>query len=77
MTARFSSGHELSMQMAEIGTGGQGAAMNVAQLVGALTQNSFDEVTLESLDVDVDIDYGFDAFEIISARLDRSTAQRP
>jgi len=73
--ARFSSGHEITINSAEIGLGGQGAALNMAQLVGAMTQNTLEPVTLESLNATIDIDYGFDAFQIMSARLDRATAQ--
>ncbi|MGB1124977.1 MAG: SpoIVB peptidase S55 domain-containing protein [Phycisphaeraceae bacterium] len=72
--AKFSSGHEIDMQSAAIGAGGQVAAMEIAQLVGMLTQNPFEEVTLESLEATVDIDYGFDAYQIMSAQLSKTTA---
>lgn len=74
MTAKFSGGHEISMQSAQIGTGGQGAAVAMAQLVGAVTQNPFEEITLESIDTTIDIDYGLDAYEIFSAKLNKTTA---
>lgn len=72
--ARFSSGHELEMESAAVGAGGMAAAMEVAQLVGMLTQNPFEEVTLESLETTIDIDYGFDAYQLMSAKLDKTTA---
>ncbi len=72
--AKFSSGHEIEMQSAAVGAGGMAAAMEVAQLVGMLTQNPFQEVSLESLVTTVDIDYGFDAYELMSAQLNKTTA---
>jgi len=72
--AKFSTGHELSIESATIGAGGRAAAMDIAQLVGQLTQNPFEEVALESLSAEIDIDYGIDAYEIMSARLDKTTA---
>jgi hypothetical protein len=72
--ATFSSGHEIEMKSAAIGAGGQAAAMEVAQLVGMLTQNPFEEVTLKSLEATVDIDYGFDAYQLMSAQLNKTTA---
>jgi hypothetical protein len=72
--ASFSSGHEIEMQSAAVGAGGAAAAMEVAQLVGMLTQNPFEEVKLEGLEVAVDIDYGFDAYQVMSAQLDKTTA---
>lgn len=72
--AKFSSGHEIAMQSAAIGAGGSAAAMEVAQLVGMITQNPFEAVTLDSLEVDVDIDYGFDAYQVMNAKLNKTTA---
>ena len=72
--AKFSTGHELDIESATVGAGGQAAAMDIAQLVGTLTQNPFEEVTLESLTATIDIDYGIDAYEIMTARLDKTTA---
>ena len=72
--AKFSSGHEIEMESAAIGAGGQAAAVEVAQLVGMITQNPFEEVTLESLEANVNIEYGFDAYELMSAQLSKTTA---
>ncbi|MFK7790647.1 MAG: SpoIVB peptidase S55 domain-containing protein [Phycisphaeraceae bacterium] len=72
--AKFSSGHEIEMESAAVGAGGSAAAMEVAQLVGMITQNPFEEVKLDSLEVSVDIDYGFDAYQIMSAQLNKTTA---
>ncbi len=72
---KFSSGHEIEMESAAIGAGGMAAAMEVAQLVGMITQNPFEEVTLESLETTVNIEYGFDAYQIMSAQLNKTTAQ--
>ena len=72
--AKFSSGHELEIESAVIGAGGAAAAAEIAQLVGTLTQNPFEEVTLESIEAKVDIDYGFDAYQVMTAQLDKTTA---
>ena len=72
--AKFSSGHEIELESAAVGAGGIVAAMEIAQLVGMLTQNPFEEVTLESLDATVDIEYGFDAYQLMSAQLNKTTA---
>lgn len=72
--AKFSSGHELELESATIGAGGMAAAMEIAQLVGTLTQNPFEEVTLESLETTIDIEYGFDAYQLMSAHLSKTTA---
>ncbi|MEM9111143.1 MAG: SpoIVB peptidase S55 domain-containing protein [Planctomycetota bacterium] len=72
--AKFSSGHEIEMESAAIGAGGQAAAMEVAQLVGMITQNPFEEVELESLEATVNIEYGFDAYQLMSAKLNKTTA---
>ena len=72
--ATFSSGHVIELQTAAVGGGGQAPAIEVAQLVGMITQNPFEEVTLDSLDVTVDIDYGFKAYQIMSAKLNKTTA---
>ncbi|MGB0768585.1 MAG: hypothetical protein ACPGYV_12870, partial [Phycisphaeraceae bacterium] len=72
--ATFSTGHELELSSATIGAGGRAAAMDIAQLVGVLTQNPFEEVTLDKLETTIDIDYGLDAYQVMSARLDKTTA---
>lgn len=72
--AKFSSGHELEMESAAVGAGGMAPAMEIAQLVGMLTQNPFEEVTLESLETVIDIEYGFDAYQLMSASLNKTTA---
>lgn len=74
-TAKFSTGHEITLKSAAIGGGGQVAAGNVAQLVGSLTQNPFEPVELESLKTTVDIEYGLDAYQLQSAKLSKTTAQ--
>lgn len=73
-TVKFSGGHELQLKSAAIGTGGQDAAMGIAQIVGALTQNPFEQILLEDVKTTIDIDYGLDAYEIANAKLNQTTA---
>ncbi|MEM9021073.1 MAG: hypothetical protein AAGC44_10955 [Planctomycetota bacterium] len=72
--ATFSGDRELTLDSADLNTGGMGAATDMVQLIGAITQNPFEKVTLEGLEVEIDIDYGMEAWQINSVRLDRATA---
>lgn len=72
-TAKFSSGHEMTLTSTAIGAGGQAAALGTAQLVGAMTQNPFEAVTLESIGTTIDIDYGQDAYELLSFKPSKTT----
>jgi hypothetical protein len=71
---KFSTGDELELKSAAIGAGGQAAAMDIMQVVGSLTQSPFEEVELESVNATIDIDYGLDAYEIFTAKLNQTTA---
>ena len=71
---KFTGGHELELKSAAVGVGGQLAALDIMQVVGSLTQSPFEEVKLQSVHSTIDIDYGMDAYEILSAKLDKSTA---
>lgn len=73
-TAKFTGGHELTINSADLNAGGMGAAADMVQLVGSITQNPFEKIELESIDVEIDIDYGIDGWQISSLRLDRPTA---
>jgi len=73
-TAKFSGDRELSLVSADINAGGMGAASDMVQLVGSITQNPFEKVSLEGIDVEININYGLDAWQINSVRLDRATA---
>ncbi len=73
-TVKFTGGHELELKSATVGGGGQAAAMDTALLVGSVTQNPFEEIKLESVSTTVDINYGEDAYDIFSAKLDKTAA---
>ena len=73
-TVKFSSGHEMNFKSASVGVGAQTAAVDIATVVGALTQNSFQQVSLESVRTTIDIDYGLDLYQLFSAKLDKTTA---
>lgn len=68
---KFSSGHEFEFDSAAVGAGGGAAAMFLSTVIGAMTENPFEKVELESVDTTVDVDYGFDAYEVFSAKLDK------
>lgn len=70
----FTQGHELEIKSAEIGTAGRGTAVATAQLIGALTENPFEPIELKSVKTTVDIAYGVDMFQIVSAKLNQPTA---
>jgi len=71
---KFSTGHELTIQSASVGDGAQSAAMSIASVVGSLTQNTFEDVELESVNTTIDIDYGLDVQQLFSAKLSKTTA---
>ncbi|MFI4860465.1 MAG: SpoIVB peptidase S55 domain-containing protein [Phycisphaerales bacterium JB063] len=73
-SASFSGGRSIGLNTQAVNGGANAAAAMVAQLVGAITQNPFEEVTLEGLELTVDMDYGLDVYEILSARADRTAA---
>lgn len=73
--AKFSSGHEVEVSSSAIGPGGSAAAMLTSMVVGMVMDNPFEEVKLESVEATADIDYGFDAYEMISAKLEQTTAE--
>ncbi|MEM9415752.1 MAG: SpoIVB peptidase S55 domain-containing protein [Planctomycetota bacterium] len=72
--ATFSGDRSIDLDTQAVGGGASAAAGLVAQLVGAVTQNPFEEVLLEGVELTVDLDYGLDVYEILSARADRTAA---
>ncbi|XAL99469.1 hypothetical protein OT109_18055 [Phycisphaeraceae bacterium D3-23] len=72
--ATFSGDRSIDLETEAVGGGANAAAGMVAQLVGAVTQNPFEEVTLEGIELTVDMDYGLDGYEVLSARADRTSA---
>jgi len=73
--ATFSSGHSFEFESAAPGAGGQVAAMFTSMLVGTMLDNPFEKVTLKSVDTTIDIKYGFEFNELISAKLDKTTVE--
>lgn len=73
-TARFSGDREITFDSTSIGEGAQAAAMGITQIVGAITQNPYEPIELESLETTVDIDYGMELYVLNSAKLDRAVA---
>ena len=71
---KFTSGHEMTLESTTIGDGARSAALGIASVVGSITQNTFEQVQLASLKTTIDIDYGFDAYQLYSAKLNKTTA---
>jgi len=72
--ANFSGNRNIDLSTSAVGGGANAAAGMVAQVVGAITQNPFEEVTLEGLELTIDMAHGLDLWEITAATPDRTTA---